>query len=129
MNRVEMQDGLEDLVISLRLNRGKLVRSTGDAVIVTDAASRITRMNPVAESLTGWSVREALGLPLAEVFRVLSEETGRDVESPAERVRRSGATVGVANDTILVRRDGSGVAIDDSASPVHEDDGRLSRSC
>ena len=104
----------------------RIMESIGDAVIVTDAETRITRMNPVAESLTGWSIQQALARPLQDVFHIVSEDTKQEVESPAERVRRSGRIVGLANHTILVRQDGMQTAIDDSAAPIYEVDGRLS---
>lgn len=62
--------------------------SIGDAVITTDAGGRITFLNPVAESLTGWSLSEAQGLALSEVFKIINEDTRREVENPALRVER-----------------------------------------
>ncbi len=104
----------------------RILQSIGDAVIVTDADTRITRMNPVAETLTGWALAEAEGKPLAEVFRILREETREPVEGPAEKVRRLGRVVGLANHTILVRRDGQELHIDDSGAPIRNDAGELS---
>ena len=62
--------------------------SIGDGVISTDAAGRVTRMNPVAEKLTGWSEAEALGKPSQQVFHIVNEETRAEVESPVARVMR-----------------------------------------
>ena len=103
----------------------RILQSIGDAVIVTDAEARITRMNPVAENLTGWTSNEAEGRPLAEVFRIVHETTREPVESPAEKVIRLGTIVGLANHTILLRRDGSETAIDDSGAPIRDADGKL----
>src|SRR5262249_23016355 len=86
----------------------------GDAVIVTDAENRITLMNPVAQTLTGWR-DEAVGRPLEDVFRIVNEQTRRGVENPAERALREGVIVGLANHTALIRKDGSERPIDDSA--------------
>jgi PAS domain S-box-containing protein len=104
----------------------RILQSIGDAVIVTDAEGRITRMNPVAERLTSWSYEEARGRPLAEVFRIVAENTRQAVESPVERIKRSGAAVGLARHTILIRRDGTEIYLDNSGAPIVEDDGRLS---
>ena len=104
----------------------RILRSIGEAVIVTDAEFRITRMNPVAEDLTGWPVAEARGLPLHRIYRILDEATHRPVEDPVAKVRRLGQTVEFATPTVLVRRDGSELPIDDSGSPIRDDDGRLS---
>jgi PAS domain S-box-containing protein len=94
------------------------LRSIGDAVISTDARGRVRFMNPVAERLTGWHGDEAAGRPLAEVFRIFNEETGAVVENPVDKVLREGIVVGLANHTVLRRRDGMEVPIDDSAAPI-----------
>ena len=97
----------------------------GDGVIATDAAGRVTRMNPVAESLTGWSEAEALGKSLKEVFRIVNEETLAEVESPVERVLREGKIVGLANHTALIARDGTKRPIADSGAPIRNERGAI----
>jgi PAS domain S-box-containing protein len=99
--------------------------SIGDAVIATDVSGCITFMNLVAENLTRWQLAEARGKPLAEVFRIVNEETRQPVESPVEKVLQHGAIVGLANHTVLVRRDGSDLPIDDSAAPIRDASGEL----
>jgi PAS domain S-box-containing protein len=101
------------------------LRSIGDAVIATDASGRVTFMNPVAEALTGWSSAAADGHPLSEVFAILDEGTRATVESPVDKVIREGTVVGLANHTVLVRKDGSELAIDDSAAPIRGSEGVL----
>ena len=99
--------------------------SIGDAVIASDARGRVVRMNPVAEELTGWPAAEARGRPLAEVFRIIHEETRQLAESPVERVLREGIVVGLANHTALVCRDGTERAIADSGAPIRDAEGAL----
>jgi PAS domain S-box-containing protein len=94
--------------------------SIGDGVITTDAAGRITSLNSVAESLTGWTRADAVGRPLESVFRAVNEETGEAVENPALRALRDGVVVGLANHTLLIARDGSAQPIDDSAAPIRD---------
>ena len=101
------------------------LRSIGDAVIATDTDGRVTFMNAVAEELTRWSLEEARGRPLLDVFPIVNEETRRRVESPVDKVLREGVIVGLANHTVLVRRDGTDVCIDDSAAPIRDADGAL----
>ena len=101
------------------------VTSIGDAVIATDANGLILLMNGVAETLTGWSLNEARGKPLADVFRVFNEETRQVVENPMEKVRRLNRVVGLANHTILVNKSGEEIAIDDSGAPIFSPDGAL----
>jgi PAS domain S-box-containing protein len=99
--------------------------SIGDCVIVTDVEGRITFMNPVAINVTGWSEGEAIGRPLKAVFRIVNEETRQPVEDPVEKVIRDGVIVGLANHTLLIRRDNTEIPIDDSGAPVRSSDGKL----
>jgi PAS domain S-box-containing protein len=98
--------------------------SIGDAVVVTDAQGRITLLNPVAQALTGWSA-EALGQPLEAVFRIVNETTRKTVENPVSQVIRLGAIVGLANHTVLIAKDGTELAIDDSGAPIRDAHGRI----
>jgi PAS domain S-box-containing protein len=100
--------------------------SIGDAVITTDIEGRVTYLNRAAESLTGWSQRDALGRPLDEVFRIINEDTHQPVESPATRALRHSVVVGLANHTLLVGKDGVERPIDDSAAPIRDDSGVVS---
>ena len=92
--------------------------SIGDAVIATDRDGRVKFMNPVAVALTGWAQRDAEGRPLSEVFQIVNEETRRPAENPVDRVMREGVIVGLANHTVLIRRDGAETPIEDSAAPI-----------
>lgn len=94
------------------------LRSIGDAVIACDPEGRVSLMNAVAEELTGWNEQDSRGRPLPEIFNIVNEYTRAVVENPVEKVMRTGGTVGLANHTILIRRDGSEVSIDDAASPI-----------
>src|SRR5262249_27686325 len=97
--------------------------SIGDGVIVTDTKGAVTFLNPVAERLTGWSPREAAGQPLERVFRIVNEETRQPADNPVTKVLRDGTVVGLANHTLLITRDGTEIAIDDSAAPIRGDEG------
>ena len=99
--------------------------SIGDAVISTDTEGRVVFLNGVAQALTGWNQQEAEGRPLTEIFRIINEETRRPVADPASRALADGSIVGIANHTILIARDGSEILIDDSASPIRDNDGRV----
>jgi PAS domain S-box-containing protein len=102
------------------------LRSIGDAVIATDITGHITYMNAVAESLTGWAEHEALGQSLDSVFRIVNGETRRPVENPAVKALRAGEVVGLANHTVLIRKDGQECPIDDSAAPISDEHGHVS---
>ena len=98
--------------------------SIGDGVIATDQLGKVTFLNAVAENLTGWKSEEAQGIALPTVFRICNEETRKTVVNPVERVLESGMVVGLANHTILIRRDGHETPIDDCAAPIHDDHGK-----
>ena len=115
------------------LNRAELRRETlqvtllsiGDGVIVTDTDGRVTSLNRIAEALTGWKQRDALDLPLEDVFQIINEETRATVENPVAKVLEHGRIVALANHTLLIAKDGTERPIDDSAAPIHTADGSL----
>lgn len=107
--------------LALRESEEKLrttLNSIGDAVISTDIKGRVVGMNPVAESLTGWRAKEAVGQPLEAVFRIVNEHTRQPVESPVAVVMKSGNIVGLANHTLLLAKDGREIPIADSGAPI-----------
>jgi PAS domain S-box-containing protein len=97
--------------------------SIGDAVIATDTDGKITFMNTVAEKVTGWTLAEAAVKPVSVVFKIVNEQTRKEVEDPVAKVLREGMVVGLANHTLLVRKDGTEVPIDDSGAPIRDKDG------
>jgi len=99
--------------------------SIGDAVITTDAQGGVTFLNPVAQSLTGWAQKDAAGIPLNTVFKIINENTRHVVENPATRALREGLIVGLANHTLLIAKDGTERAIDDSAAPIRNERGEI----
>jgi PAS domain S-box-containing protein len=99
--------------------------SIGDAVIATDAAGRVTFLNPVAESLTGWKAEEASGQPVQCVFRIVNEQTGDALEEPVARVLRERRAVELANHAALLTRDGRTVPVEDSAAPILDATGQV----
>lgn len=101
------------------------LQSIGDAVIATDAQGRVTRMNNTAQSLTGWPLGEALGRPLPEVFHIINEKTRTVTINPVQLVMSRGETVGLANHTSLIARDGHEYQISDSAAPIRDPAGQI----
>jgi PAS domain S-box-containing protein len=99
--------------------------SIGDAVITTDTQSHITFLNPVAESMTGWSLADAAGMALEKVFHIINEDTRLEVINPVRQVLLSGRIVGLANHTALVGRNGTIIGIEDSAAPIRDTQGKI----
>lgn len=97
----------------------------GDAVMTIDLAGRVTYLNAVAEIMTGWPGKEALGRPFDEVFRVIDAATRQPVANPAQRAIAENRKVGLDANCLLLGRDGGELAIEDSATPIHCRDGRV----
>lgn len=102
------------------------LNSIGDAVVSTDLLGKVTFMNKVAETMTGWSCQEALGRPLAEVFRILDGTTRMAAADPARRAMVDDETAGLAAGCVLLRRDETELHIEDSTAPMHGRDGQVS---
>ncbi len=101
------------------------LQSIGDAVITTDAEGRVEYLNPVAEDLTGWESREVIGKLLSEAFNILNEATRKPVENPVLRALREGRVITVTDQTVLVNRSGQEIAIQDSAAPIRDRQGKI----
>jgi len=101
------------------------LRSIGDAVITTDKDGRITFMNAVSEDLLGWKLEEVSNEDLTKIFNIANRDTRQLAENPVTRVLLEGCTVGLANHTILISRDGTEIPIDDSAAPIKDDQGNI----
>ncbi len=99
--------------------------SIGDAVITTDTEGRVTRMNPVAETLTGWTQTAAEGKPLEDVFTIINAITRKPADNPVHAVLEQNEIIGLSNDTMLVAKGGKEYQIADSAAPIRAMDGSL----
>jgi PAS domain S-box-containing protein len=99
--------------------------SIGDGVIATNTEGEITFLNAEAEKLTGWTLSEAMNKPLKNVFRIINEFTHMEADNPVSKVLETGHVAGLANNTLLVRKNGTEVAIDDSAAPIRIEDNKM----
>ena len=97
--------------------------SIGDAVIATGLEGDVTRMNPVAETLTGWTVEDARGKSITEVFSIVNAKTRELAFNPVEKVIEQGKNVALANHTLLISKGGDEYHIADSAAPIRNSDG------
>jgi PAS domain S-box-containing protein len=118
----------EETTVALAENRKLLsttLASIGDGVIATDEKGLVAFMNPVAETLTGWSLEDAVGKPLEAVFNIVDEQTRAKGESPLAKALRKDETAEIAHHSALIKKDGAEIPIDDSGSPIRDDRGNL----
>ncbi|MFH1213492.1 MAG: PAS domain S-box protein [Candidatus Neomarinimicrobiota bacterium] len=101
------------------------LKSIGDAVITTDQVGKITFLNPVAEKLTGWSLKDAIARPLPEVFNIVNEQTNIPAPNPVKTILEKGVVTALANHTVLISRSGLRIPIDDSGAPIKNDNGNI----
>jgi PAS domain S-box-containing protein len=99
--------------------------SIGDAVITTNSFGQVLYLNPVAEKLTGWTEQDALNKPIQDVFVIINEESRLAVESPVKLVIENGKTVGLANHTLLISKQGDEIPIADSGAPIFDSNGNI----
>ncbi len=102
------------------------LRSIGDGVITTDIHGRVTLMNRVAEELTGWSQADALGESVEKIFQIINKHTREKCENPVHKVIETGAIEGMANDTLLITKNGSELFVADSGAPIIDASGKIS---
>jgi len=101
------------------------LNSISDAVICTDMSGNVDYLNVAAESMTGWLKREAYGHPVSEVMHIINGTTREHEPNPIERVLQQNKPMKLAAGTILIRRDGSEAAIEDTTAPIHDMNGRI----
>jgi PAS domain S-box-containing protein len=133
--RIELEARVAERTTELALVNQELQRqrewfsttlsSIGDAVIATGTQGEVLLLNKGAEELTGWSQADAAGKPLSEVFNIINEHTRLPPPNPALRAIEEETVVRLANHTILIARNGVEKAIDDSAAPIRDEQGRI----
>jgi len=101
------------------------LKSIGDAVITTDGKGIIKLINPYAEALTGWGYEVAVGMPLAKVFNVSKETTGEKADDPLDKLVREGNFFGLAEDTVLISRNGNKIPVEIIGNKIQNDKNEL----
>lgn len=129
---LEIQEGMNEQLqqanATLQVSEEKLavtLYSIGDAVMSTDAEGRVTLLNPLAEKLTGWTLAQAVGCPVGDVFNIINQDTRKPATIPVKETLEHGTIQGLANHTVLIALDGSECAIADSCAPIRDRDGQV----
>ena len=115
---------IEEILFAEKERAQATLDCIGDAVICTDISGNITFLNLVAETMTGWSLEEAAGLPMVEAFRIVDAASRETLPDPMERALQRNKLAHLPLNCILVRRDGFEIPIEDSVSPIHDREGK-----
>jgi diguanylate cyclase (GGDEF)-like protein/PAS domain S-box-containing protein len=99
------------------------LNAIGDAVVSADFSGRVIFTNVVAEQMSGWMQIDASGRTIDDVFVLMDAATGSRIPCPTMRAIIENRIVAIETQTILRRRDGSVIAIEGSASPIHDKNG------
>jgi diguanylate cyclase (GGDEF)-like protein/PAS domain S-box-containing protein len=123
VDEIERRKQTEEELFSQKQLAIVTLESIGDAVITTNMKSEVAYLNPVAERMTGWTKQDAIGKPILEVFRILNESSRKLASNPVDVVLAHGEVCGLANHTLLVSKGGKEFDIEDSASPIRDQNG------
>lgn len=108
-----------ELALSNEFERTRVTLSSiGDAVITTNEREEVEYLNPIAEQLTGWTLADAVGLPVSTVFNIVNQHTRLTAKNPIAHCLKERGIVGLARDTVLISKDGKEYAVEDSAAPI-----------
>ncbi|MCG8334748.1 MAG: response regulator [Proteobacteria bacterium] len=101
------------------------LNSIADAVISTDKNGRITRMNPVAETLTGWTKKQAKALLLTEVFNLVDTSGSDRLLNPTKEVLKEGEITVLPGNVTLISKSGQKRRIAGNIAPIKDDNKNL----
>jgi diguanylate cyclase (GGDEF)-like protein/PAS domain S-box-containing protein len=101
------------------------LNSIGDAVIATDTRGLITFMNPIAERMTGWRLKEALHQKIENVMHLKDSDTQQPLLNPLYLALREQRIVAMALNSLLTSRGGHVFYVEDSAAPIRNENGEM----
>lgn len=120
-----LRKAVEETLLQEKARAEIVLNSISDAVICTDNSGKVDYLNVAAENITGWSAAQAIGQPIADIFKIVDAKTRQPVRNTVELVLQKDEPLGLPANTLLIRQDGSEAAIEDSTSPIHDLTGKL----
>jgi diguanylate cyclase (GGDEF)-like protein/PAS domain S-box-containing protein len=99
--------------------------SIGDAVICTDSSDNITFLNRVAETMTGWLLKDAMGKAMGDCVRIVDAITRKTIGDPMAKAASKNQRGSLPLNSVLISRDGHEAHIEDSVAPIHDRDGQV----
>jgi diguanylate cyclase (GGDEF)-like protein/PAS domain S-box-containing protein len=128
LRNIILRKAVEERLFVEKARLAITLNSISDAVVGTDLQGNVDYLNSAAELMTGWHMNEAQGQPIDQVMCLVNDQTGESVSNPIFKVLQDDACKLLAAGTVLIRRDNSASAIEDSAAPTHDSAGRLKGS-
>jgi diguanylate cyclase (GGDEF)-like protein/PAS domain S-box-containing protein len=123
-NAVARRDSQEKLAFERNRFQQTLL-SIGDGVMVVDKDGKVEMLNPVAESMTGWTLETARGMDYTEIFRLSHEQPDMKIKDPIKVALETDRVQEMENHAMLTSKDGRTFFLEDSAAPVHSDTGGI----
>ena len=126
--QINLEDLINERTQQLKISQENLkvtFNSIGDAIIACDHRGNITRINRVAEQITGYTEQEVIGLSSDKVFNIKNALTGLPADNPVYDVLKTKETHLLANHTVLIDRFGKEYHIADAAAPILVEDGSI----
>jgi diguanylate cyclase (GGDEF)-like protein/PAS domain S-box-containing protein len=108
---------LEQVLLKVTLN------SIGDGVVTTNMEGQITYLNQMAQNISGWNQEDAYLKPFEEIFDLRNAVNGKIVSNPIKKVLKTGKTIELADNTVLLNKQGDLIPIADSAASIRDDTG------
>lgn len=103
------------------------LNSIVDGVITTNMDGKIEYMNPAAENITGWQTDEAMGINITRVFNPVDSDGQNSLgQHPVFTCLKTGEGIITPNIRLFRRQDNAEYAVQESASPIHDSNGKQS---
>ncbi len=125
MSDITDRKRVEINLLSAKEKADLTLESIGDAVIATDNEGVVTFINPIAEALTLWNKKDAVGEKVETVMPLIDSFTNEPLVNPVRTALYKKSIVGMPLDTILVNKQGDKKDVEDSASPILDKEGKL----
>ena len=116
---------IEEILFSEKERAQVTLNCIADALTCTDMSGNITFFNPIAGSMMGWPLNEAVGPPLTEAFRIVDATTRKAILDPMAKAASENLTGKLPLNCVLIHRDGHEVFIEDSVASIYDREGTV----
>jgi PAS domain S-box-containing protein len=125
LNILEDIDQEKELAQEDRDRLSIILQSIGDGVFVVDKELNIVIFNKIASNISGYSIEETIGKKYDQILKFINEKNNKINDEFIKETISTGQSKNMANHTQLIRKDGSKIAVADSASPLKNKEGKV----